>query len=78
MAYEYYEYLRIERSASTEEIKKPYRKRAMESHPDRHKGDKEKEKEFKQVNEAYSVLSDPEKRSHYDRFGSLEGMGGFS
>ena len=78
MAYEYYEYLRIERSASTEEIKKAYRKRAMESHPDRHKGDKEKEKEFKQVNEAYSVLSDPEKRSHYDRFGSLEGMGGFS
>lgn len=78
MAYEYYEYLRIERSANDEEIKRAYRKRAMESHPDRHKGDKQKEEEFKKINEAYSVLSDPQKRSHYDQFGSMEWMGGFS
>jgi molecular chaperone DnaJ len=51
-----------------EEIKKAYRKRAMESHPDRHQGNKEKEEEFKKINEAYSVLSDPEKRAHYDQF----------
>lgn len=47
----------------------------MQYHPDRHGGDKEMEAKFKQVNEAYAVLSDQEKRSNYDRYGSAEGMG---
>ena len=85
MAYEYYDLLSIERTASADEIKKAYRKKAMENHPDRHGGDKEKEKMFKQINEAYSTLSDEQKRAHYDRFGTADqgnggggGYGGFS
>lgn len=72
MQYEYYEILKIERTASEAEIKKAYRKRAMECHPDRCGGDKEKEKEFKKINEAYSVLSDAQKKAHYDQFGTAE------
>ena len=49
----------------------------MEVHPDRHGGDKEKEAEFKKLNEAYSNLSDPHKKAHYDRFGTMENHGGF-
>lgn len=55
-------------NATEDEIKKAYRKKAMELHPDRHGGDKTKEAEFKKLNEAYSVLSDPQKKSNYDRF----------
>lgn len=76
MAYEYYTTLWVERWASADEIKKAYRKKAMECHPDRHAGDKEKEAEFKRVNEAYSTLSDPQKKSMYDQFGTPEGAGG--
>jgi molecular chaperone DnaJ len=76
MQYEYYTLLEIERTASADEIKRAYKRKAMELHPDRHGGDKTKEAEFKKVNEAYSTLSDPDKKAHYDRFGSTEGMGG--
>ncbi len=76
MKYEYYEILQIERTASQAEIKKAYRKRAMECHPDRHQWDKEKEQEFKKLGEAYSVLSDPQKKAHYDQFGTADGIGG--
>lgn len=77
MAKEYYDLLGVSENASAEEIKKAYRKRAMECHPDRHAWDKEKELEFKKINEAYSVLSDPQKKANYDRFWSAEWMGGF-
>lgn len=78
MAYEFYSILEVSREASPEEIKKAYRKKAMEVHPDRHGGDKEKELLFKEVNEAYATLSDPEKKAHYDRFGTSDmGNGGF-
>lgn len=67
---DYYEILGVDRNASQEEIKKAYRKQALEWHPDRHKEDKElAEKKFKEINEAYQVLSDPQKRSAYDQFG---------
>ena len=78
----YYEVLCIERNASDEEIKKSYRKLAMQYHPDRNPGDKEAEERFKEAAEAYEVLSDREKREIYDRFGheGLNGIGfrGFS
>lgn len=76
MAYEFYEILEVEHTVSAEELKRAYRKKAMECHPDRHGWDKEKEKLFKQVNEAYATLSDPQKRAHYDRFGTAD-MGGW-
>ncbi len=66
---DYYEVLGINKSASADEIKKAYRKLAKEYHPDRNPGDAEAEKNFKEVNEAYSVLSDAEKKSRYDQFG---------
>lgn len=78
MSKDYYAVLWIERNASAEEIKKAYRKKAMESHPDRHGWDTMKEEEFKQINEAYAVLSDAQKKSRYDQFWSAEGgFGGF-
>ena len=66
---DYYEVLGVEKGASAEEIKKAYRKNAMKYHPDRNPGDKEAEEKFKELGEAYEVLSDDDKRSRYDQFG---------
>lgn len=66
---DYYEILGISKNASQEEVKKAYRKRALEFHPDRNPGDKESEKKFKEISEAYEVLGDEEKRQVYDRYG---------
>jgi molecular chaperone DnaJ len=66
---DYYEVLSIGKSAGNDEIKKAYRKLALQYHPDRNKGDKEAEEKFKEAAEAYEVLSDGEKRKVYDRFG---------
>lgn len=66
---DYYEVLGVDKSASPEEIKKAYRKKAMKYHPDRNPGDKEAEEKFKEMGEAYEVLSDADKRARYDQFG---------
>jgi molecular chaperone DnaJ len=67
--HDYYEILRVDRSASDEEIKKAYRRLAMEHHPDRNPGDREAEARFKEATEAYEVLRDRERRQRYDQFG---------
>ena len=76
---DYYEVLGVSREASNDEIRKAYKQAALKFHPDRNPGDKEAESKFKEATEAYSVLSDEEKKSRYDQFGhqGLEGMGGF-
>lgn len=76
---DYYEVLGVSKDADAKEIKKAYRKLAMKYHPDKNPGNKEAEEKFKEINEAYEVLSDEEKRSTYDRFGhdGLNNQGGF-
>jgi molecular chaperone DnaJ len=75
---DYYEILGVAKSSSADEIKKAYRKVAMQFHPDRNPGDKEAEEKFKEAAEAYEVLSDQDKRAQYDRFGhaGVNGRGG--
>lgn len=76
---DYYEVLGVSKSASADEIKKAYRKVAMQFHPDRNPGDKEAEEKFKEAAEAYEVLSDQDKKAQYDRFGhaGVNGNRGF-
>lgn len=75
---DFYEILGVERGADAEVLKKAYRKLAMQHHPDRNPGDAEAERKFKELNEAYDVLKDDQKRAAYDRFGhqAFEGGGG--
>ena len=72
---DYYEVLGVDKNASANDIKKAYRKLAIQYHPDKNPGDKEAEEKFKEAAEAYGVLSDPDKKARYDQFG-FEGLGG--
>jgi len=74
---DYYEVLGVSKNANSDEIKKAYRQNAIKYHPDKNPGDKESEEKFKEAAEAYDVLSDPDKKSKYDRFGHA-GLGGYS
>src|ERR1700744_2217688 len=69
MAQDYYEMLGVGRTASPDDIKKAFRKLAMQHHPDRNDGNKDAEKKFKELNHAYDVLKNPDKRAAYDRYG---------
>jgi len=75
---DYYEVLGVQKNASKDEIKKAYRKLAIQYHPDKNPGDKQAEEKFKEATEAYEVLADDQKKAAYDQFGfaGIEGMGG--
>lgn len=75
---DYYGILGVPKSATQKEIKSAFRKLAAKFHPDKHPGDKSAEEKFKEINEAYTVLSDPEKRKFYDQYGSAEGRPPFA
>jgi molecular chaperone DnaJ len=80
VARDYYEVLGVAPQAGEAELKKAFRALAMQYHPDKHQGNKDAEEKFKEINEAYACLSDPDKRAHYDRFGTAPGTssgGGF-
>uniref|UniRef100_UPI0025DEDFC3 molecular chaperone DnaJ n=1 Tax=uncultured Flavobacterium sp. TaxID=165435 RepID=UPI0025DEDFC3 len=79
MKKDYYEILGIEKGATAEQIKKAYRKKAIEYHPDKNPGDKQAEENFKAAAEAYEVLSDADKKARYDQYGhaAFDGAGGF-
>ena len=66
---DYYETLEVAKGATVEEIKKSYRRLAMKYHPDRNQGNAEAEAKFKEINEAYEILKDDQKRAAYDRYG---------
>lgn len=74
---DYYDLLEVGRNASTDEIKKAYKKLALKYHPDRNPGNQEAEEKFKEATGAYEVLSDSEKRASYDRYGHEGASGGF-
>ncbi len=76
MAKDYYELLGVHRNAGEAEVKRAYRRLAHQYHPDKNPGDKAAEEKFKEINEAYEVLSDPQKRAYYDQFGAAPGQGG--
>lgn len=73
MATNFYDTLGVDKASTKEEIKKAYRKKAMQYHPDKNKGDAKAEEKFKEVNEAYQTLSDDTKKQQYDMFGSTSG-----
>lgn len=72
---DYYSTLGVSKNATAEEMKKAFRQLAMKYHPDRNPDNKESEEKFKEINEAYTCLSDPDKRAHYDRYGTANGAG---
>src|SRR5471030_765781 len=76
MSQDFYELLGVSRTASADDIKKSFRKLAMQHHPDRNPGDKESERKFKEVNHAYDILKDADKRAAYDRYGAAAFEGG--
>jgi molecular chaperone DnaJ len=77
VARDYYEILGVGRDAGDADVKRAYRQLAMQYHPDRNPGNKQAEERFKEASEAYAVLSDPDKRAQYDRFGTVSPGGGF-